>query len=117
MPNHPDRDGRSNTLRSRDSTCRPRRSGNDSRPDVPSTDSYRPGSSESFGSAASTLASDDVGVPGRLTSSQPDTRRRALAAAAAASAKKGEAIALIDVGAIIAIIDCFVVISAENTRQ
>jgi ribosome-associated protein len=56
-------------------------------------------------------------VADRLISPPSDTRRRALLAASAASAKKGEQIALIDVGAIIAIIDCFLLVSAENTRQ
>ncbi len=66
---------------------------------------------------ASTLAVDDVEVPSRLSSPHPDARDRALVAAAAASAKKGDDIVVLEVGEIIAIIDCFVLVSAANTRQ
>lgn len=66
---------------------------------------------------ASTLAVDDLEVQSGLSSPPPDTRLRALVAAGAASAKKGEDIVLLEVGAIIAIIDCFVLVSADNTRQ
>jgi ribosome-associated protein len=52
-----------------------------------------------------------------LTSAHPGARDRALVAAGAASAKKGEDIVVLDVGDIIAIIDCFVLVSASNTRQ
>jgi len=53
----------------------------------------------------------------RLTSSQTDARDRALVAAEVASAKKGENIAVLEVGEIISIIDYFVLVSASNTRQ
>jgi ribosome-associated protein len=72
---------------------------------------------EPSANAASTLAVDDVEVPSRLSSPHPDARDRALVAAAAASAKKGEDIVVLEVGEIIAIIDCFVLVSAGNTRQ
>jgi ribosome-associated protein len=52
-----------------------------------------------------------------LTTTGNDARERALLAAHAAAAKKGEDISLLDVGEIISIIDCFVLISATNTRQ
>ena len=52
-----------------------------------------------------------------LTSPPPDSRDRALVAAGAASAKKGDDIVILEVGEIIAIIDCFVLVSAANTRQ
>ena len=52
-----------------------------------------------------------------MTSAHPGARDRALVAAGAASAKKGEDIVVLDVGDIIAIIDCFVLVSASNTRQ
>ena len=52
-----------------------------------------------------------------MSSPHPDTRQRALVAAGAASAKKGEDIVILEVGPIIAIIDCFVLVSAANTRQ
>ena len=52
-----------------------------------------------------------------MTSPHPDTRQRALIAAGAASAKKGDDIVVLEVGSIIAIIDCFVLVSADNTRQ
>ena len=52
-----------------------------------------------------------------LSSPPPDARDRALVAAGAASSKKGEDIVVLDVGDIIAIIDCFVLVSASNTRQ
>ena len=58
----------------------------------------------------------------RLTRPLPDADRltshqRALVAADAAIAKHGSDIAVLDVAAIIAIIDCFVLVSATNTRQ
>ena len=52
----------------------------------------------------------------RLTRPHPDSRERALVAARAASAKKGEDVAVLDVCEIISIIDCFVLVSAGNTR-
>lgn len=52
----------------------------------------------------------------RLTRSPSDAHERALVAAGAAAAKKGEDIALLEVGDIISIIDCFVLISANNSR-
>lgn len=51
-----------------------------------------------------------------MTRPHPDSRERALVAAHAASAKKGEDIAILDVSEIISIIDCFVLVSASNTR-
>ena len=56
-------------------------------------------------------------MPRRLTTTGNDARERALLAAHAAAAKKGEDIAVLDIGEIISIIDCFVLISATNTRQ
>ena len=52
-----------------------------------------------------------------MTRSHPDARKRALVAAHAASAKKGEDIVVLEVAEIISIIDCFVLVSATNTRQ
>jgi ribosome-associated protein len=56
----------------------------------------------------------------RLSISQSDARgdsqARALVAARAASAKSGDAIALLDVGEIITIVDYFVLVSGSNTR-
>jgi ribosome-associated protein len=42
---------------------------------------------------------------------------RALVAAKAASAKSGHDVVVLDVGPIISIIECFVLVSATNTRQ
>jgi ribosome-associated protein len=56
-------------------------------------------------------------VPRRLTTTGNDARERALLAAQAAASKKGDDIVVLDVGEIISIIDCFVLISATNTRQ
>jgi ribosome-associated protein len=56
-------------------------------------------------------------VPRRLTTIGDDARERALLAAHAAAAKKGDDIAVLDVGEIISIIDCFVLINGTNTRQ
>ncbi len=58
----------------------------------------------------------------RLTRPLPDADRstshqRALAAADAAVAKHGSDVVVLDVAEIIAIIDCFVLVSATNTRQ
>lgn len=53
----------------------------------------------------------------RGLSKPPSTARdRALVAATAASAKKGDDIVILEVGDIIAIIDCFVLVSASNSR-
>ena len=52
-----------------------------------------------------------------MSSPHPGARDRALVAAGAASAKKGDDIVVLEVGEIIAIIDCFVLVSASNTRQ
>jgi ribosome-associated protein len=52
-----------------------------------------------------------------LTVPDPVTARRAVAAAQAGADKKGTDIVVLDVGAIISIIDWFVLISASNTRQ
>lgn len=46
-----------------------------------------------------------------------DVRRQALAAAQAAAGKKGTAIAVLDVGEILAITDFFVIVSGANERQ
>lgn len=46
----------------------------------------------------------------------PVSRERALIAAAAAAAKKGDDVVVFDVGDIIAIAECFVLVSASNTR-
>lgn len=46
-----------------------------------------------------------------------DVRRQAFAAAEAAASKKGDDVAVLDVGEIIAITDYFVVVSAANERQ
>ena len=56
-------------------------------------------------------------MPRRLTTTGTDARERALLAAHAAAAKKGDDIVVLDVGEIISIIDCFVLVSATNTRQ
>jgi len=68
-------------------------------------------------SEASTLTRDDDGMASRLTRSSSDAHERAVVAAEAAAAKKGEDIAILEVGDIISIIDCFVLVSATNTRQ
>jgi ribosome-associated protein len=52
-----------------------------------------------------------------LTSPGPDAPTRALAAATAAAAKNGTDVVVLDVGEIISIIECFVLVSASNTRQ
>ncbi len=52
-----------------------------------------------------------------MTSPASDASTRALVAAAAASAKSGLEIVVLDVGPIISIIECFVLVSATNTRQ
>jgi ribosome-associated protein len=74
---------------------------------------------------ASTLARDDATGARRLTESvvgdapataERDAIRRAAVAAHAASDKKGEDIAVLDVGDIISITDAFVVVSARNVR-
>jgi ribosome-associated protein len=52
-----------------------------------------------------------------LTRPGPDAPTRALAAAGAAAAKHGTDIAVLEVGEIISIIECFVLVSATNTRQ
>lgn len=49
--------------------------------------------------------------------SDPSARERALVAVQAAVAKKGDDLAVLEVGEIISIIDCFVLVSATNTRQ
>ena len=50
-------------------------------------------------------------------SPDPASWRRAAAAAHAAADKKGDDIVVLGVGEIITIIDCFVLVSASNTRQ
>jgi ribosome-associated protein len=62
------------------------------------------------------LRPDDEQALGGLTSSPPDATARALAAAGAAAAKSGDDIVVLDVGPIISIIECFVLVSASNTR-
>jgi len=52
-----------------------------------------------------------------LRSPHPGAWRRAAAAARAAADKKGTDIVVLSVGEIISIIDCFVLVSASNTRQ
>jgi ribosome-associated protein len=52
-----------------------------------------------------------------LRGPDPASRRRAAAAARAAADKKGDDIVVLSVGEIISIIDCFVLVSASNTRQ
>jgi ribosome-associated protein len=52
-----------------------------------------------------------------LSRPDPDARARAVVAANACAAKQGSDIAILEVGEIIAIIDCFVLVSASNTRQ
>jgi ribosome-associated protein len=56
-------------------------------------------------------------VPRRLTEPHPDAWQRACVAADAAAAKKGADVVVLQVGEIIAIIDCFVLVSGSNTRQ
>ena len=51
------------------------------------------------------------------TASDVSARARALVAVRAALAKKGDDLAVLEVGEIISIIDCFVLVSAANTRQ
>ena len=51
------------------------------------------------------------------TASDVSARARALVAVRAALAKKGDHLAVLEVGEIISIIDCFVLVSAANTRQ
>jgi ribosome-associated protein len=52
-----------------------------------------------------------------LTRPDPVTRLRASSAARAAADKHGTAIVVLAVGDILAIVDCFVLVSASNTRQ
>jgi ribosome-associated protein len=52
-----------------------------------------------------------------LTEPDPDAPTRALVAAAAAASKSGIDIVVLEVGEIISIIECFVLVSATNTRQ
>ena len=52
-----------------------------------------------------------------MRSPHPGAWRRAAAAARAAADKKGTDIVVLSVGEIISIIDCFVLVSASNTRQ
>jgi len=52
-----------------------------------------------------------------LRSPDPRAWRRAAAAAEAAADKKGTDIVVLHVAEIISIIDCFVLVSASNTRQ
>ena len=52
-----------------------------------------------------------------MTGSASDATARALVAATAASAKSGLDVVVLDVGPIISIIECFVLVSATNTRQ
>jgi ribosome-associated protein len=52
-----------------------------------------------------------------LTGPASDASTRALVAASAASAKSALDIVVLDVGPIISIIECFVLVSATNTRQ
>jgi ribosome-associated protein len=47
----------------------------------------------------------------------PDAPTRALTAATAAASKSGTDIVVLEVGEIISIIECFVLVSATNTRQ
>lgn len=51
------------------------------------------------------------------TASDPSARARALVAVQAAVAKKGDNLAVLEVGEIISIVDCFVLVNAANTRQ
>ncbi len=55
--------------------------------------------------------------PGNNGSLVPEARVRALVAARAALDKLGADVAVLEVGAIIAIIESFVLVSASNTRQ
>ncbi len=52
-----------------------------------------------------------------MTGPASDATVRALVAATAASAKSGHDVVVLDVGPIISIIECFVLVSATNTRQ
>jgi ribosome-associated protein len=52
-----------------------------------------------------------------LTRPDPVTLLRASSAARAAADKKGTDIVVLGVGEILAIVDCFVLVSASNTRQ
>lgn len=52
-----------------------------------------------------------------MTAPGPDAPTRALAAAQAAASKSGTDIVVLEVGEIISIIECFVLVSASNTRQ
>jgi ribosome-associated protein len=52
-----------------------------------------------------------------LTRPDPVTLLRASSAARAAADKKGTDIVVLGVGDILAIVDCFVLVSASNTRQ
>jgi ribosome-associated protein len=52
-----------------------------------------------------------------LTAPGPDAPTRALTAAQAAATKSGTDIVVLEVGEIISIIECFVLVSASNTRQ
>ncbi len=52
-----------------------------------------------------------------MTGPASDASTRAIVAATAASAKSGLDIVLLDVGPIISIIECFVLVSATNSRQ
>ena len=52
-----------------------------------------------------------------MTSPAPESHDRALLAARAAASKSGSDINVLDVEAILHIIDCFVLVSATNTRM
>ena len=52
-----------------------------------------------------------------MTRTDPVTLARATTAARVAADKHGSDIAVLEVGEIIAIVDCFVLVSASNTRQ
>lgn len=52
-----------------------------------------------------------------MTGAAPDAAERAIVAATSAATKSGHEIVVLDVGPIISIIECFVLVSATNTRQ
>lgn len=63
------------------------------------------------------LRPDDVCACGDRVTSEPTAADRARVAAEAALDKKGSDVASLEVGDVLAIIECFVLVSAANARQ
>lgn len=63
------------------------------------------------------LRPDDACAPGDRVTSETAASDRARVAAEAALDKKADDVAVLDVGDVLAIIECFVLVSAANVRQ